>query len=44
VINSVYWSPIAEKDFEQIVDYLQVNWSDSIALNFIDDVEKSIFL
>jgi plasmid stabilization system protein ParE len=32
----IIWSPLSEKDFENILDYLYNRWGENIANNFID--------
>lgn len=38
----VIWSPLSEKDFEDILEYLSDNWGQRIASNFIDVTENII--
>lgn len=38
----VIWSPLSEKDFEDILEYLSDNWGHRIASNFIDVTENII--
>lgn len=38
----IVWSPLSEKDFENILDYLDKNWGENVADNFIDLVENQI--
>jgi plasmid stabilization system protein ParE len=40
--KSVVWSKLAEKDFENILDYLNNNWSNLVAINFIDITENLV--
>jgi len=42
--RAVVWSPAAENDFEDILDYLQNNWSDKAINKFIDKVDDYIQL
>lgn len=44
MLKEVIWSPLAEEDFELILDYLQLNWSDRIIKNFINKVDDNINL
>jgi len=38
----VIWSPLSENDFENILDYLDKNWGENMAVSFIDLVENQI--
>jgi len=38
----IIWSPLAEKDFISILDYLQTNWNDKVVSEFIDITEGVI--
>jgi len=38
----VIWSPLAEKDLESILDYLQNNWDDQVLQSFIEITGKLI--
>jgi len=38
----IYWSPLSEKDFESIIDYLKTNWGDKVVLKFIEITEELI--
>jgi len=40
--KQVIWSPLAEKDFSDILDYLKHNWGEAILLRFIDITEDLI--
>ena len=44
MLKEVIWSPSAEKDFELILDYLQLNWNDRIINKFINKVDDNISL
>ena len=35
----VIWSPLSEKDFLNILEYLNKNWGNKVAINFIDLTE-----
>jgi len=35
----VIWSPLSEKDFSDILEYLNKNWGNNVAINFIDLTE-----
>jgi len=37
--KSVIWSPLSEKDFSNILEYLNKNWGNKVAVNFIDLTE-----
>jgi plasmid stabilization system protein ParE len=34
--RTLIWSPLAEKDFLNILEYLQDNWGDKVLGNFIE--------
>jgi plasmid stabilization system protein ParE len=34
--KQIIWSPLAENDFANILDYLDKNWDRKVASNFID--------
>jgi plasmid stabilization system protein ParE len=38
----VIWSPLSEKDFENILEYLNDKWNYKVANNFIDLTENII--
>jgi plasmid stabilization system protein ParE len=42
MLKPVIWSRLSEKDFENILDYLDKSWGDKVAINFIDLVESQI--
>jgi len=44
MLKEVIWSPLAESDFESILDYLQSNWNDRIINRFINKVDDNISL
>ncbi|MBU2951801.1 type II toxin-antitoxin system RelE/ParE family toxin [Tamlana agarivorans] len=44
MLREVIWSPSAEKDFEAVLDYLQLNWDESVTNKFINRVDDSISL
>ncbi|GAA3629514.1 type II toxin-antitoxin system RelE/ParE family toxin [Flavivirga jejuensis] len=44
MLKEVIWSPPAEKDFESILDYLQLKWNDRIINKFISKVDDNISL
>ncbi|MCK4922548.1 MAG: type II toxin-antitoxin system RelE/ParE family toxin [Bacteroidales bacterium] len=41
--NSIIWSPLAEKDFEIILNYLNDKWGNDGALKFIDILDYNLF-
>ena len=36
----IIWSPLSEKDFENILDYLDKKWESMVASNFIELTEN----
>ena len=38
----IIWSPLSEKDFTSILDYLQINWNDKVVSDFIEIAESTI--
>ncbi|WP_318350528.1 type II toxin-antitoxin system RelE/ParE family toxin [Aquipluma nitroreducens] len=38
----IIWSPLSEKDFESILEYLDDNWGDKVVNQFIEITEKLI--
>jgi plasmid stabilization system protein ParE len=38
----IVWSPLTEKDFENILNYLDKNWGPNVALNFIEITENTL--
>lgn len=38
----IIWSPLSEKDFALILEYLDENWGPMVSINFIDLTENSI--
>ncbi|MDO6759269.1 type II toxin-antitoxin system RelE/ParE family toxin [Tamlana sp. 2_MG-2023] len=44
MLREVVWSPSAEKDFEAVLDYLQLNWDESVTNKFINRVDDIISL
>jgi len=44
MLKEVIWSPLAESDFESILDYLQSNWNDRMINRFINKVDDTISL
>ncbi len=39
-MNQIIWSPEAEIDLSIILNYLNENWQNEVALNFIDRLDK----
>ena len=44
MLKKVIWSPSAEKDFELILDYLQLKWNQKIINSFINKIDDNINL
>ncbi len=42
--REIIWSPAAEKDFENILDYLELKWSTRVINRFINKVDDNIDL
>jgi len=40
--KQIFWSQLAEHDFDNILDYLDKNWNEKVAANFIDLTENII--
>ncbi len=40
--KQVIWSPLSERDFNDILDYLLENWGSEVVTRFIDIVEDLI--
>jgi plasmid stabilization system protein ParE len=40
--KQIIWSPLAESDFASILEYLNKNWDQKVAANFIDLTENII--
>jgi plasmid stabilization system protein ParE len=38
--KDIIWSPLAEKDFVLILDYLSKHWNSKVIHNYIDEVDK----
>jgi plasmid stabilization system protein ParE len=38
----IIWSPLSEKDFESILEYLHTNWDDKVVNQFIEITDKLI--
>jgi len=41
--KQIIWSPLSEKDFENILDYLKSNWDKKVVEKFIDITDQLIF-
>ena len=37
--KQIIWSPLSEIDFANILDYLNENWDEKVAIHFIDLTE-----
>jgi plasmid stabilization system protein ParE len=42
VHKNLIWSPLSEKDFDQILEYLSINWDIKVVIRFIDITEHLI--
>jgi len=42
--KEIIWSPLAESDVIQVIDFLEKNWTVNIAVKFLDKIDASIFL
>jgi plasmid stabilization system protein ParE len=40
--KKIIWSPLAEKDFTDILDYLKNSWTETVLIKFIDITEELI--
>jgi Plasmid stabilization system protein len=40
--KQIIWSPLAEGDFEKILDYLDKNWEKKVAAHFVELTENLI--
>ena len=38
--RQIVWSPLAERDFANILEYLNKNWDEKVTNNFIDLAEE----
>lgn len=38
--KNVIWSPLSETDLENVLDYLQKNWNDTVVLRFLSNIEN----
>jgi plasmid stabilization system protein ParE len=42
VHKQIIWSPLSENDFDQILNYLSINWDNNVVIQFIDITEHLI--
>lgn len=42
--KQVIWSPVSEKDFEAILEYLKLKWNSRVISKFINKVDDNIGL
>jgi len=40
--NPIIWSPLSEKDFESILEYLHSNWDDKVVHQFVEITDKLV--
>jgi len=38
----IYWSSRAEKNYDDILDYLKANWQPKVSTKFVEDVRRTI--
>lgn len=43
MLKRIKWSPLAEIDFSNILNYLNQNWEKKVAANFIDLTDSIIY-
>ena len=41
--KQIIWSPLSEKDFENILDYLKSNWDEKVVEKFINITDQLIY-
>jgi len=41
--KQVIWSPLSEKDFEKIIDYLKRDWNNKVVEKFIEITDQLIY-
>jgi len=41
--KQIIWSPLSEKDFENILDYLKRDWDNKVVEKFIDITDQLIY-
>ena len=44
MIKQIIWSPAAEKDAEQILDFINTKWSKRVAAKFLNKLDDNIRL
>lgn len=44
MIKQIIWSPAAEKDAEQILDFINTRWSKRVAAKFLNKLDDNIRL
>jgi plasmid stabilization system protein ParE len=44
MIKQIIWSPAAEKDAEQILDFINTKWSKRVAAKFLNKLDDNILL
>ncbi|MGB0880643.1 MAG: type II toxin-antitoxin system RelE/ParE family toxin [Polaribacter sp.] len=44
MVRQVIWSPASEKDFEKILEYLQLRWNSKTISKFINKIDDIILL
>lgn len=42
MLKPIIWSPLAESDFDQILEYLYHKWNQQVTIQFIEITEKVI--
>jgi plasmid stabilization system protein ParE len=42
VHSTIIWSPLSEKDFDQILEYLRINWDIKVVTQFMDITDHLI--
>jgi len=42
VHKTIIWSPLSETDFDQILDYLRINWDIKVVTQFMDITDHLI--
>ena len=42
MLKEFVWSPLAEKDLDNVLGYLSKNWSSKVAFKFLSKVESEI--
>lgn len=44
MLKPIKWSSLAENDFANIVDYLEIRWNKTVCIAFINDIDFCIGL